>query len=170
MSYAHSTLATFGQMLGTLAHLLDKAEKSGNTDLIDARLAPDMLPLATQVRIAVFQVLNTLNRLAGADLAPEEEDPASFADAKAMVAQAQDAVSSTTAESFVAADAPVEFDIPNGMEFALSAEEYVRDWSIAQLYFHVTTLYAILRVEGIELGKADFVSYMLRHLKAPASA
>ena len=170
MSYVDSTLATFGQMLGTLAHLVGKAESSGKSGLLEARLAPDMFPLATQVRIATYQVLNTLNRLANAGIAPDETDPASFAEMQAMVAKAQAAVKATSATSFVAPDAPVEFDIPNGMEFALTAEEYVRDWSIAQLYFHVTAFYAILRAQGIELGKADFVSYMMRHLKAPATA
>ncbi len=169
MSYATNTLATFDQMLGTLGHLLDKVEQSGKVDLA-ARLAPDMFPLATQVRFTTYQVLNTLNRLAGTDLALDEEDPADFAEAKAMVAKARDAVKAAAPDAFAAADAPVEFDLPNGMAFALTAEEYVRDWSMAQFYFHLMAFYAIARAGGVELGKADYVPYMMRHLKQPAAA
>lgn len=168
MSYATSTLATFAQMLGALDHLVGKAEQSGKPGLLEARLAPDMLPLATQVRLSTFQVLNTLNRLTGAGIDLPAEDPVTFDDAKQHIAAARAAVDASSAESFPDADAPVEFDIPNGMEFALKAHEYVRDWAMAQFYFHLTTFYAILRSQGVEVGKADFVPYMMRHIKKPA--
>ena len=170
MSYARFALTSFDQVLGTLAHLIGKGEESGKSGLLDARLADDMFPLATQVRIATFQVHNTLNRLAGTDSAPDETDPATFAEAKASVEKARAAVASTDPAAFVGSDSAVEFDLPNGMEFALTAEEYVRDWSLPQLYFHVTAFYAILRAQGVALGKADFVPYMMRHLKTPAPA
>lgn len=168
MSYAHSTLATFDHLLGTLAHLIGKAEASGQADILDAKLAEDMMPLGAQVKLTAFQVLNTLNRMADANLSLETADPANFAEAKAMVAKAQDAVKAANADTFPAADAPVDFDLPNGMEFALTAEAYVRDWALAQLYFHLTTFYAILRAQGIAIGKADFVPYMMKYIKQPA--
>jgi len=52
----------------------------------------------------------------------------------------------------------------------MTAEEYVRDWAIAQFYFHVTTAYAILRKEGLAIGKIDYVPYMLRYMRQPAEA
>lgn len=170
MSYASSALTTFAQLLGTLTHLIAKAEESGKPDLLSARLAEDMFPLATQVRIATFQVLNTLNRLAGVEHTPDEGDPATFAEAHAMVAKAGEAVAATDASAFAGPDAPVEFDLPNGMAFALTAEEYVRDWTLPQVYFHLTVFYAILRAQGLALGKADYVPYMMRHLKTPVAA
>jgi len=170
MSYATAALTTFDQMLGTLEHLLGKAEQSGKADILGARLAPDMHPLATQVRFTTYQVLNTLNRLAGGDHALAEADPADFSEARALLAEARDAVQATSADSFLPADAPTEFDLPNGMVFALQAHEYVRDWSLPQFYFHLMTFYSIARAQGVDLGKADYVPYMMRHLKAPATA
>ena len=56
------------------------------------------------------------------------------------------------------------------MAFAMRADEYLRDWALAQLYFHVVTAYAILRAKGLAIGKADFLPYMARYAKAPAPA
>ena len=55
------------------------------------------------------------------------------------------------------------------MTFDLTAGEYVRDWAVPQYYFHSTTAYAILRKEGLDIGKADFVGYMVRYMRQPAS-
>ncbi|AFN76139.1 hypothetical protein PSJM300_00275 [Stutzerimonas stutzeri DSM 10701] len=51
------------------------------------------------------------------------------------------------------------------MIFHLTAEQYARDWTLAQFYFHVMTAYSILRKEGIELGKGDYVAHMLPYLR-----
>ena len=51
------------------------------------------------------------------------------------------------------------------MVFDLTAEQYARDWTLAQFYFHVMTAYSILRNQGIELGKADYVAHMLPYLR-----
>lgn len=165
MTYAASTLTTFGNVLGTLDHLLERAEQSGTQGLLDARLAADMFPASTQIRMVTFQVLNALNRLAGGSHALAEADPADYTQARSLVAESRAALGSVSEGDFMAAGDEVEFDIPNGMAFALTAEEYVRDWVMAQLYFHATTFYAILRAQGLPLGKADFVGYMVQHLK-----
>lgn len=164
-------LTTFSQMLGTFDHMLGKAAADPRGEaLLSARLADDMFPLATQVRFATQQVVNTLNRLAGASLESVDADHATFAEAHAHIAEIVAVLGATAPEAFVADDAPVEFDLPNGMVFHMTAAEYLRDWSLPQFYFHVTTAYAILRKEGVPLGKADYVGYIMRHLKAPATA
>ncbi|MDE2562916.1 MAG: DUF1993 domain-containing protein [Sphingomonadales bacterium] len=165
------TLASFSQMLGTFDHLLGKAagDPRGGA-LLTSRLCGDMFPLASQVRFATQQVVNTLNRLAGADLKGADTDHATLAEAHAHIAGIVAALSATSPEAFVADDTPVEFDLPNGMAFRMTAEEYVRDWSLPQFYFHVTTAYAILRMEGVPLGKADYVGYIARHMTAPTAA
>lgn len=171
MQLANFTLASFSQMLGTLDHVMDKAAADPRGEgLLTVRLCGDMFPLATQVRFATQQVINTLNRLAGTELKGVDADHATLAEARAHIAEIVAAVGATSPDSFVVDDAPVEFDLPNGMTFAMTAEEYVRDWALPQLYFHVTTAYAILRMEGVPLGKADYVGYIARHLKAPATA
>ena len=109
-----------------------------------------------------------LNRLTGTAIANAETDPATIAEARAQLAELRQLV--RTASPLVADDAPVEFDLPNGMVFALTAAEYARDWSVPQFYFHLMSAYAILRAAGVPLGKADYVGYMARHVKLPVSA
>lgn len=54
--------------------------------------------------------------------------------------------------------APIAHALPQGMVFDLTAAQYARDWALPQFYFHVMTAYAILRAQGVELGKADYVA------------
>ncbi len=60
---------------------------------------------------------------------------------------------------------PITHALPTGMIFDLTAAQYVRDWSFGQFYFHLMTAYAILRHQGVELGKADFVPHMFGYLR-----
>ena len=171
MNTAEFTLATFDQMLGTLEGLLAKAAATPQGEAaFAARLVDDMYPLATQVRFTTHQVVNTLNRLAGTAVETVDADHASLAEARAHLADVRALVQSISPADFVADDTVVEFDLPNGMAFSMSAAEYVRDWSLPQFYFHLMAAYAILRNQGLPLGKADYVGYIARHLKAPASA
>ncbi len=57
--------------------------------------------------------------------------------------------------------------LPIGMVLDVTAERYARDWALPQFYFHIVTSYAILRAQGIELGKADYAAHMLAHLHQP---
>ena len=171
MNLADWTLTTFEQMLGTFDHVLDKAAGDPRGEaLLSERLADDMQPLATQVRFAGHQVVNTLNRLTGTALPTADTDPATIAEARAQLAELRELIRATAPAAFAADDAPVEFDLPNGMVFALTAAEYARDWSLPQFYFHVTSAYAILRKAGVPLGKADYIGYIARHAKLPATA
>jgi hypothetical protein len=88
-----------------------------------------------------------------------------LAEARGWVAEAKSQLEEWASRDFIAADAAVELAIPNGMNFDLSASEYVRDWALPQYYFHTTAAYSILRKAGIALGKADFVPYMMRYLR-----
>ena len=65
-------------------------------------------------------------------------------------------------------DRAVDFTLPNGMAFAMQAHEYCRDWATPQFYFHLMAAYAILRAEGLAIGKIDYVGYMMKYLKQPA--
>ena len=68
------------------------------------------------------------------------------------------------------ADSTTVMDLPNGIQFTMTLAEYVRDWAMPNFYFHLTTAYAILRHEGVELGKADFVPHMFKYAtKMPES-
>ena len=174
MTLSEQYLPTFDNMLGTLDGLLAKAagvDGSGGGDaLLAARLAPDMLPLAAQVRIACDQVSGALKRLSDSTFMLPDDDDTTIAEARARIAKTREAAKSQPLASFVAPDAPVELNLPNGLAFALSAQDYARDWAQAQLYFHVVTAFAILRNQGLAIGKIDYMGFMAKYAKAPAPA
>ncbi|HMO77381.1 MAG TPA: DUF1993 domain-containing protein [Sphingopyxis sp.] len=145
----------------------------GELQLIAARLAPDMFPLATQIRFTCLQAVQPPTRL-GATGAPElSEDATGFAGLQAQIAETLawlDTVDPATLDADPGR--PVGFDLPNGMAFDMTALTYIRDWAQPQFYFHLVAAYAILRHMGAPLGKADYVGYMMQYLRpgtAPAA-
>lgn len=171
MSYATAALATYTNMLGTLETLVARAAAHEKGEaLLGARLAEDMFPLATQLRFVCNMPGETLARMTGARSTSTETDPATLAEARERIAAAKALIAASDPASWPASDAAVEFTLPNGMTFAMQAHEYCRDWAIPQLYFHMTAAYAILRMEGLPVGKAEFVGYMFKYLKQPTPA
>jgi hypothetical protein len=67
----------------------------------------------------------------------------------------------------VPGDTPFEVTLPMGLTFDLTREQFARDWALGQFYFHVMAAYAILRKDGVEIGKADYVPHMFAYLRAP---
>lgn len=167
MSYSSAALATFGHILGTLDHLASRAQKAEvpAKSLAEGRLADDMLPLEAQFRIAVNQVYMALGRVWGMEIPHEETALDSFDDVRAMLAKARDHVAAAGERDATAHDAEIDMTLPNGMRFVMAAHEYLRDWTMPNFYFHATTAYAILRKEGLELGKIDFVGFLARYAR-----
>lgn len=170
MSYAASALATFANMLGTLDHLVTRASAHDQDEaLLQAQLADDMFPLHTQISFTIAQVIVALDRLGDLGLTLDESEITSFAEARARIAKAQDMIAATDPAGWPASDATVEFDLSNGMGFVMQAHEYCRDWAIPQFYFHLMAAYAILRKEGLTVGKIDYVGHMMRYVRQPAA-
>ncbi len=170
MTHKDLLVTTHLQMLGTLDGLLAKAAAHEKGDaLLRERLADDMLPLAAQVRFLCNMPGEAMTRLIGLEFKSVEEGPETIADARKMVAERKADVEKWSGHTFIGEDEAIELVIPNGMTFDLTAGEYVRDWAVPQYYFHATTAYAILRKEGLDIGKADFVGYMFRYIRQPAS-
>ena len=177
---------TYVQMLGALSAWLAKAEAQrsdgGAEVLLAARLAPDMFPLATQIRFACVQAQEGVFRLQGRDFPPSlqvlldegrngGERPGTMADARGRIAETVAVVEAAAAEGIAIDPAtPIAHALPIGMTFDLTAEQYARDWALPQFYFHVITAYAILRAQGIDLGKADYVAHMFAYLRRPETA
>ena len=144
----------------------------GELQFAVARLAPDMFPLAAQVRSTCAQAVQPLTRL-GVEGAPEfTEDAGDFATMQNQIASAL-AFLDTVAANALGNDGgrAISFELPNGMVFDMTAFEYVRDWAMPQFYFHRVAAYAVMRHMGVPLGKADYVGYVVRHLRpgtAPA--
>ena len=188
MSLTRLLVPTYRQMLRTLAGLLDKAAQQkpdGTADgLLAARLAPDMLPLAAQICFAAFQAQEAVCRLRGealpdrlGRLAAEgwaaRDKPGTIADAKAWIAEALAYLDSLESDALDAgAELAVSLDLPDGLAFDMTGETYARDWALPQFYFHVVGAYAILRNQGIAIGKADYVPHMFAYLRTgePAGA
>ena len=170
MSYATAALATYANILGTLDNLVAKAAAHDKGDaLLQSRLAEDMFPLHTQIRFTLDQVVTALKRLGTQEHAFDESDITSLADARTRIAATRELVAATDPASWPAAGDTVEFDLPNGMGFVMEAHEYCRDWATPQVYFHLMAAYSILRSEGLDIGKIDYLGYMMKYLKQPAS-
>ena len=173
---------TYVQMLGALSAWLGKAEAQrpggGAETLLAARLAPDMFPLSTQVRFACVQAQEGVFRLRGEALPPSvailldegrnaAECPGSIAEARARIAETVTVVEAAAANMPAVDPAmPIAHALPQGMVFDLTAEQYARDWTIPQFYFHIMTAYSILREQGIDLGKSDYVAHMFAYLRS----
>jgi hypothetical protein len=168
-------------MLRGLSGWLDKAQKqlpkAEAEALLSARLAPDMYPLSSQVSFACFQAQETTYRLRGESM-PEAleqmaadgrnagEQPGSIADAQYRIGEALAFLDALEPNSLDAgAERQMSLELPTGVVFDLTGEQYARDWALAQFYFHLNTAYAILRNQKIELGKADYVPHMFAYLR-----
>ena len=165
------TITTYVQMLGALSGWLEKGKEQGGDAILEAQLVDDMLPLSAQVRIACDQATGLVKRLSTRSLVLSDDNDATMAAAQERIATTIAFLKTVTEADLAAPDSPVALDLPNGMAFDFTALEYARDWSLAQFYFHVNMAYAILRKEGVPLGKIDYLSYGMRYLrKAPEPA
>lgn len=180
MSLNRLLIPTYKQMLATLSALLDKAQSQIGEEaeaLLSARLALDMFPLSTQIRFACVQAQEGVFRLTGKEFPSSlhalldearnaGDNPGSIASAKARI---DETIALLDALPMNALDGdenrPIEHTLPMGMIFDLTAEQYARDWTLPQFYFHLMTAYAILRNQGVQLGKADYITHMFAYLR-----
>jgi uncharacterized protein len=151
-------------MLGNLGHFLDKAQafvdtrKCEPTALTQYRLAPDMLPFARQVLIACDAAKNGIARLSG-EAAPKFDDTeTTFAELKERIAKTISYLQSVPAEKINGTEErEITFPVGRDATRTLSGEAYLKHWMLPNLFFHVTTAYAILRHNGVDIGKADYL-------------
>ncbi len=171
MSVKDQIVPVWKQMLGTLDGLLAKAETDQRGDaLLETKLADDMHPLSTQVRFLCNMPGEAMVRLAGIEFTSSEDDPKTLSEARERIAATRAQIDGWSKLDFVTGETAIELILPNGMTFDLSAAEYIRDWALAQYYFHTVTAYSILRKEGLAIGKIDYVPYMMRYMRQPVEA
>ena len=183
-------IPSLSNQIHALSGWLDKAEifareRGTSPDaLLPLRLAPDMFPLATQLRFMAFQAQEPIYRLRD-EAMPKAllevrqegreggERPGTWRRARARVAEALEFHATVRLDEFDAlADKQLAHELPNGMIFDMAAEQYVRDWALPQVAFHQMIAYAILRQAGVPLGKVDYVPHMFGYLRpgtAPAA-
>jgi hypothetical protein len=153
----------FTRMLNNLSSILSKAEQQAKAKgydpavLLGDRLAPDMFTLTRQVQIATDHAKGCMARLAGKTPEAIEDTEASFADLQARIARVLALVESVKEADCEGSETrDITIKIPNS-ELKFKGLDYVTGWAMPNFYFHVTMAYAILRHNGIELGKRDFL-------------
>jgi hypothetical protein len=154
----------FAQSLSNLSHVLDKgmasaaARKIDPAVLLGARLAPDMLPLTRQVQIACDISKSCVARLAGKEPQRFEDDEQSFAELRARISRTIDYVRSFPASALEGAEER-DIKLPAGERtLDFKGLDLLRYWAIPNVLFHITTAYDLLRHNGVELGKRDFLA------------
>ena len=161
----HSASApVFARMLGNLLGWFDKAEAHAAARKFDAnnylglRLAPDMLPFTRQIQIASDAAKACMARLAGVEAPKWDDNEATLDELRARVRKTIDYVNSFSAAQIDGSEER-EILVPRRTSEPLvfRGEDYLKHYAVPNLYFHVTTAYALLRQAGVEIGKGDFL-------------
>lgn len=158
-----ASVPVFKQILSSMSANLDKAaahvteKKIDPNALLQARLFPDMFPLLRQVLIAADFAKGACARLADADVPKYEDTEQSFADLHARIAKTLAFIDTLTADQINGSEAReiTTSAGPNSKTF--NGETYLVHYALPQFFFHATTAYAILRHNGVEVGKRDFI-------------
>jgi hypothetical protein len=157
---------TFVPMLRSLSALLEKGAEHARAKGIDpdslanARLAADMFPLARQVQIACDQAKNGTARLIGREPPRFEDNEKTLADLKARIAKTLAYLDTIRPAAFEGARTrQVTFALNGELTLDMDGVQYLRDWALPHFYFHVVTAYDILRHNGVEIGKRDYLTH-----------
>ncbi len=163
ISMYQAAVPAFNQTLTALSAILDKAAAHATARKIDptvfltARLAPDMFAFTRQVQIACDFAKNTMARLSGAEPPKFPDDEASFDALKARIAKTLDYVNGYKAAQIDGSeDRDITFPV-GGQPMTFKGQAYLVHFALPNFYFHATAAYAILRHNGVELGKRDFM-------------
>ena len=159
-----ASVPVFKQILNSIDAILSKAEEHANTKKIEAsvflqaRLSPDMFPLIRQVQIAADFAKGVSARLAGVDVPEFEDSEVSFADLRARLAKTLLFIQGLEPNLFDGSETrDIVLRPGTPKEKKLSGSAYLLSYGLPQFFFHATTTYAILRHNGVELGKRDFM-------------
>ena len=152
--------------LEALSSILEKAaahaetRKTANRSyeewLLNDRLVFDQLPLARQVQIACDNAKNSIKRITGADVPAFEDNETTFAQLQERIAKTITLLDAVKPDH-VNEKEEVRVSLPYWGEKSLSGYEYATEYLIPNFYFHVTTAYAIIRKNGVALGKSDYL-------------
>ena len=164
-TYMYTTsVPVFEQLLGSLSAILAKAEtfaaekKIEPKVLLDARLTPDMFPLSRQVQIATDFARSVSARLATVEVSAYDDNEQAFAELQGRIANTLVFLDNLDLAQFEGSET-LEIVLRPGTpkEKKLAGHAYLCHYGLPQFYFHVTTAYAILRHNGLEIGKGDFM-------------
>lgn len=164
LSMHRMTIPVFQRGLSALRTYLDKAEafaterKIDSTILVAHRLAPDMLSLSGQYQRATDTTKFTIARLTGIEAPRFEDNETTIAELRERLAKAEAFLATVSPEAFEGSDTKV-LSIPagGGVSVPMTGGEYVPLFALPNFFFHVATAHAILRAQGLPVGKRDYL-------------
>ena len=164
ISISSVSIATCTRMLNNLHHILGQGAAFAAERKIDPlvltgdRLAPDMFALTRQVQIACDAAKNGLARMAGIEAPKFEDNERSFEELQARIQKTLAFIATVPAEKLDGCeDREITFPAGPDKTRTLSGHAYLVHWMLPNLYFHITTTYAILRHNGVAVGKLDYL-------------
>jgi hypothetical protein len=164
MSFYDAAVPAYLQILGSLTGILDKAEahcKAKNIApevLLTARLYPDMLPLSKQIQLASDFAMKGCARLTHSEVPSTPDTETTFDQLKLRLAKATDYLKAFKPAQFEGADVKeVTFPIGPDKTMTLKGQVFLSSFSFPNFYFHAATAHGILRHNGVEIGKRDFM-------------
>ena len=164
ISMSSASLPVCTRMLTNLSHLLSKAEHFVDAKKIDPaaltsyRLSPDMLPFTRQILIACDAVKNGVARLSDVEAPKFEDTETTLGELKERIQKTLDFIATVPAATLDGTeDKEITFPAGPGKTRTLKGQDYLNGWMMPNMYFHITTAYAILRHNGVEVGKIDYL-------------
>ena len=164
ISMSSASLPVFHTMLTNLSHLLAKAQTHAETKKFDPvvltqyRLAPDMLPFTRQVLIACDASKLCVARLSGLEAPKFDDTETTLLELMARIQKTLDWIKTVPASALDGSELKsITFPVGKDKTRTMTGEDYLKHWALPNLFFHVTTAYAILRHNGVDLGKADYL-------------
>ena len=164
ISMYSASVPVFKHMLGNLSHFLDKAQAHAEAKkfdpqvLVESRLAPDMLPFKKQIQIACDAAKNGLARLSGVEAPKFEDGESTLAELKERIRKTLQFLDSVPRDKIDGCeDKDITFPVGRDKTRTMKGEAYLLNWALPNLFFHITTAYALLRHNGVELGKTDYL-------------
>jgi uncharacterized protein len=164
MSFHDAVVPAYLQMLNSLSGLLTKAEahcaakKIEPGVLIGSRLFPDMLPLGKQIQLASDFAAKGCARLTHSEVPSTPDTETTFAELKERLAKTIDYVKSFRPEQFEGADTrDVTFPAGADRSITMKGQQFLSGFSLPNFYFHAAIAHGILRKNGVEIGKRDFL-------------
>jgi uncharacterized protein len=164
LSMHRMTVPVFVRMFANAQKWLDKAaahaeaRKFDSANYLGLRLAPDMLPFSRQIQIATDGAKGCVARLAGMEVPKWDDNEATLSDLRARLQRAIDFAQSVPADKIDGSETrEIVLPMRQGDPLRFDGEGYVKHFVLPNLYFHLTTTYAMLRHAGVELGKRDYL-------------
>ena len=165
ISMYSASVPVFQRMLRNLSHILDKAAAHAEAKKFDPsvltryRLAPDMLPFTRQILIACDAAKLGVARISGLEAPKFEDNETTFAELKARIQKTLDWLGTVPASALDGTeDKDITFPVGRDATRTMKGQAYLLTWAMPNFFFHITTAYGILRHNGVDLGKRDYLT------------